>query len=66
MKFFSMIPALGRSLLDADETADDADDFRRDPLSHPAISAMSMRELADLPFNRCYRLLQDAPRATSH
>ena len=25
---------------------------RRDPLSHPAITRMSQRELADLPFKR--------------
>lgn len=66
MKFFSILPALGRSLFETDGTADDAEDFRRDPLSHPVLAAMSMRELADLPFNRCYRLLQDGPRAASH
>lgn len=66
MKFFSMLPALGRGLFDPSDIIDDADDFRRDPLSHPALAAMSMRELADLPFNRCYRLLQDGPRATTH
>jgi len=26
--------------------------WRRDPLSHPAIEAMSERELGDLPFRR--------------
>lgn len=66
MKFFSMLPALGRSLFDPVETLDDDTDWRRDPLSHPVIAEMSMRELADLPFNRCYRLLQEAPRVVSH
>lgn len=27
----------------------------RDPLSHPELEQMSVRELADLPFNRGYR-----------
>lgn len=66
MKFFSMLPMLGRSLFDLTETAEDDTDWRRDPLAHPVLEGMSMRELADLPFNRCYRLLQDAPRAASH
>ena len=28
----------------------DANDAYRDPLAHPALTAMSLRELADLPF----------------
>ena len=28
-----------------------ADDWRRDPLSHPDLRRMSLRELADLPFD---------------
>ncbi len=66
MKFFSMLPALGRGLFDPVETPDDATDWRRDPLSHPVLAEMSMRELADLPFNRCHRLPQDTPRVVSH
>ncbi|WP_149757734.1 hypothetical protein [Roseivivax sediminis] len=27
------------------------DDWRRDPLSHPDLRGMSLRELADLPFD---------------
>jgi len=30
----------------------DAEQWRRDPLSHPALSRMTPHELADLPFNR--------------
>lgn len=59
MKFFSIFPEFGRSLL---EPVDRDEDWRRDPLAHPALEAMSVRELADLPFDR-YRLLQDAPKA---
>lgn len=29
----------------------DCEAWRRDPLSHPAIRAMSQREIADLPFD---------------
>ncbi len=59
MKFFSIIPALGRSLFEpVDQSADD-EDWRRDPLAHPVLAAMSPVELADLPFDRCQRLAQD-------
>lgn len=30
---------------------DAADHWRRDPLSHPALQAMGLDELADLPFD---------------
>jgi hypothetical protein len=33
------------------ETDCDGADFWRDPLSHPAIQSMSLRELADLPLS---------------
>lgn len=59
MKFLSMIPALGRVLFEPAETASEGQDWWRDPLSHPALAAMSPRELADLPFNRRYRLRQE-------
>lgn len=29
----------------------DEEQWRRDPLSHPAIRGMSLREIADLPFD---------------
>ncbi|WP_309083253.1 hypothetical protein [Chelativorans sp.] len=31
------------------EAAGDAEQWRRDPLSHPALAVMSPREIADLP-----------------
>ena len=36
------------------ETDCDFPDAQRDPLSHPALRAMSSRELADLPFAAGY------------
>ena len=60
MKIFSIIPMLGRSLLASSDRTADEDDWRRDPLAHPALAAMSPRELADLPFDRCQRLGRDA------
>ena len=41
MKFFSIIPALGRSLFEPVEPSADEEDWRRDPLSHPVLAAMS-------------------------
>lgn len=32
---------------------DNSEEWLRDPLSHPAIRIMSMRQLADLTFDRC-------------
>jgi hypothetical protein len=63
MKFFSIIPALGRNLFEPvdDRSVGDEQDWRRDPLSHPVLEAMSPRELADLPFDRRYRLGRDEP-----
>ena len=56
MKFLSMIRAFGQALTEPD---DDRDIWRQDPLSHPDLQAMSLRELADLPFNRGMRALPD-------
>ncbi|PSJ62584.1 hypothetical protein [Kumtagia ephedrae] len=57
MKFFSRIPAVGRILFEPAEPEFAGDeDWRRDPIAHPVLAAMSPRELADLPFDRCYRL----------
>ena len=44
------------------ETDRDMPDVWRDPLSHPAIRAMSVREVADLPFAAGYgrRLVGEA------
>lgn len=36
-------------------SADERAAWIRDPLSHPELEQMSVRELADLPFNRGYR-----------
>ncbi|NML75091.1 hypothetical protein HHL25_13245 [Rhizobium sp. S-51] len=43
LKFFSISRFSGRLFSDATR------DWSRDPLSHPAISAMDQRRLADLP-----------------
>lgn len=55
MKFFSRVagrlPGRAEMLSEDDEAA-----WLRDPLSHPELENMSPRELADLPFNRGYRL----------
>lgn len=55
MKFFSMMTKSLRpqaKLNSEDERAG----WIRDPLSHPELESMSIRELADLPFNRgCQR-----------
>ncbi|MEQ1951050.1 hypothetical protein [Mesorhizobium sp. CN2-181] len=56
MKFLSIIGALGRMLFEPADTPSESQTWWRDPLSHPALAAMSPRELADLPFNRRYRL----------
>ena len=57
MKFFSMISVLGRALSEPGEVPQI---WQRDPLSHPDLQAMSLRELADLPFNRGTRALPGA------
>ena len=56
MKFLSIVEAVGQVLLEPADTPSESQSWWRDPLSHPQIAAMSPRELADLPFNRCYRL----------
>lgn len=43
---------------------DNSEEWLRDPLSHPAITAMSMTQLADLPFDR-YRFQDKEPRRSS-
>jgi len=50
---------LGRGLSASADRPADEEDWRRDPLTHPALAAMSPRELADLPFDRCQRLGRD-------
>jgi hypothetical protein len=43
---------LARTSGNSGRTHDDAvDHWRRDPLSHPALQAMCLDELADLPFD---------------
>lgn len=56
MKFLSILKALGQGVFEPADTPSESQTWRLDPLSHPALAAMSPRELADLPFNRCYRL----------
>lgn len=54
MKIISFV----QSLLDPRPTAPEQSDVApwiRDPLAHPALGAMSQRELGDLPFNRGHR-----------
>jgi hypothetical protein len=57
MKFISIIQTFGHALT---EPGDDQDGWLQDPLSHPDLQAMSLRELADLPFNRGTRALPGA------
>ena len=49
MKIFSMISELGKALLEPVDDGCEAETWQRDPLSHPVVAAMSLRELADLP-----------------
>lgn len=42
-----------RERLSAGLPKEASEEWLRDPLSHPAIRAMSMTQLADLPFDRC-------------
>jgi hypothetical protein len=56
MKFLSIVKALGQLLFEPADGPSESQDWWRDPLSHPAVAVMSPRELADLPFNRRYRL----------
>ncbi|MGO4833384.1 hypothetical protein AB4144_14035 [Rhizobiaceae sp. 2RAB30] len=53
MKIFSILtkPLAQVKFFSEDERAA----WARDPLSHPELEQMSVRELADLPFNRGYR-----------
>jgi hypothetical protein len=61
MKIFSVQMAwLGDALeprADLDEP--DAGSWWRDPLAHPALARMDLRQLADLPFPRARRPLRD-------
>jgi hypothetical protein len=53
MKIFLLLRTLATWLRD-DRTQSDregANDWYRDPLSHPALEAMGLDELADLPFD---------------
>jgi hypothetical protein len=52
MKIFSMISELGKALLEPVDAPSEIESWQRDPLSHPAVAAMSLCELADLPFSR--------------
>jgi hypothetical protein len=55
MKIFSLYRIFVLWLSDdqAMPDRDPANDWCRDPLSHPALQAMRLDELADLPFDRC-------------
>jgi hypothetical protein len=63
MKFISMIQAFGHALA---EPSDANESWQHDPLSHPDLQAMSLRELADLPFNRGSRALPRASAECAH
>jgi hypothetical protein len=60
MKIFSILSALGSALSQCDDEVFGRDIWRQDPLSHPDLEAMSLRELADLPFNRGTRSIRIA------
>ncbi|ATU92562.1 hypothetical protein [Phyllobacterium zundukense] len=53
MKIFLLIRALAMWLCNdlTQSDRDPAHDWYRDPLSHPALEAMGLDELADLPFD---------------
>jgi hypothetical protein len=44
-------PRALREWASAGSSDDDTEEWRRDPLSHPALRAMSLTQLADLPFD---------------
>ena len=50
MKIISILRGL--SIKPSDEDLERRAEWLRDPLAHPALDAMSERELADLPFAR--------------
>ena len=56
MKIFSMIGDLGKALFQPADDASEIESWQRDPLSHPDIAAMGLRDLADLPFTRTMRV----------
>lgn len=56
MKFLSILKTFGQGVFEPADASSQSQTWRHDPLSHPALAAMSPRELADLPFNRCDRL----------
>lgn len=49
IQFFSTAARALAPRLPAADALTEAERWRRDPLSHPALRAMSQRELADLP-----------------
>ncbi|RZS88245.1 hypothetical protein EV217_0628 [Phyllobacterium myrsinacearum] len=58
MKIFWLIKWFAEALVPPSEESchadhDALDHWRRDPLSHPALQAMCLDELADLPFDPC-------------
>jgi hypothetical protein len=55
MKIFSRFTRLFANPGKGKVSADDELRWWRDPLSHPAIEAMSSRELGDLPLSRIAR-----------
>jgi hypothetical protein len=52
MKIFSQIRRLTHRLRAQASVVEDKTPAAPDPLDHPEIRRMSLRELADLPFNR--------------
>ena len=54
MKIFSVMTWLQEVPLEG--LPDDRERWRRDPLAHPDLTTMTMRQLADLPFDRCVRI----------
>jgi hypothetical protein len=58
MKIISILRGL--SIKPSDEDLERRAEWLRDPLAHPALDAMSERELADLPFARGTRPIRSA------
>jgi hypothetical protein len=59
MKFLSFVQRLSGARAHV-PASDEIVAWMRDPLAHPALGAMSQRELGDLPFNRgCQALFGD-------
>nr|WP_265517161.1 hypothetical protein [Nitratireductor luteus] len=58
-KFLSILSR--REFIPRTQPQDDGEAWRRDPLAHPVLQAMSQRELADLPLGAGFIRAADQP-----